>query len=114
MAAPAVRRSIERKRAFAQIRVLKVMERSPAVGTSPKLCGLDVALGDRCGVMAEQEVDLSPSLNDRAVAHPATGCGSNNNGEERKKTYKKATADNSLRQPVLATNNISGWTFKED
>jgi hypothetical protein len=57
--------------------------------------------------MAEREVEPSNSLNDRAVAHPSTGCRSNNNGEERKTTCKKVTRENPCRQPILAGEDLA-------
>jgi hypothetical protein len=56
--------------------------------------------------MVEREVDPSNSLNDRAVAHPSTECGSNNNGEEQKTACKKVTGGSRCRQPALLTEDI--------
>ena len=55
--------------------------------------------------MVEREVDPSTSLNDRAVAHPSTGCGSNNSGSEQKKACKKLTGGGPCRQPALLTKD---------
>jgi hypothetical protein len=65
-------------------------------------------------MIAEREVDPSHSLNNRTVAHPATGCGSNNNGGERETTCKNVTGDNPCRQPALPMKNIAASTSKED
>jgi hypothetical protein len=52
-------------------------------------------------MMTEREVGLSNALNDRAVAHPSTECGSNNNGEEQKTACKKVTGGSPCRQTAL-------------
>ena len=46
------------------------------------------------------------SLHDRVAAHPATGCGSDNNGEGQETTCKKLTGENPWRQPALQTAAI--------
>jgi hypothetical protein len=56
--------------------------------------------------MVEREGDPSNSLNDRAVAHPSTGCGSNNNSEERKTACKKVTGGTLYRQPAVPTKGL--------
>jgi hypothetical protein len=54
------------------------------------------------------------SLYDRAIAHPATGCGSNNNGVGRKAACKKVTGENPRRQPALSNENITTTSGKRD
>jgi hypothetical protein len=66
--------------------------------SNPKLSGQDVASGRWLRMIREQEVQASNPLNERAAAHPATGCGSNNNGIQRKSTFKKGTRENPRRQ----------------
>jgi hypothetical protein len=56
----------------------------------------------------------SEALHDRVVAHPATGCGSNNNGEEQETTCKKVTGENPWRQPALPMKNTAVQAAKED
>jgi hypothetical protein len=56
--------------------------------------------------MVEREGDPSNSLNDRAVAHPSTGYGSNNNGKEQRKACKKLTGGSPCRQPALLTEDL--------
>jgi hypothetical protein len=53
----------------------------------------------------ERKRTATPSM-DRVVAHPATGCGSDNNGEGQEATCKKVTGENPWRQPALQTAAI--------
>jgi hypothetical protein len=54
--------------------------------------------GDRSEMAVERKRTATPSM-DRVVAHPATGCGSDNNGEEKEATCKKVTGEDPRRQP---------------
>jgi hypothetical protein len=53
----------------------------------------------------ERKRTATPSM-DRVAAHPATGCGSDNNGEGQEATCKKVTGENLWRQPALQTAAI--------
>jgi hypothetical protein len=71
--------------------------------------GQDVAWGDRSGMAVERKRTATPSrnsLHDRVVAHPATGCGSDNNGEGQEATCKKVTGEDPWRQPALQSAAI--------
>jgi hypothetical protein len=57
-------------------------------------------------VGTEADCDCLPN---RVVAHPANGCGSNNNGEEQETTCKKVTGDNPWRQPGFPMKNTSSF-----
>jgi hypothetical protein len=54
------------------------------------------------------------SLQHRVVAHPPTGCASNNNAEKQEATCKKVTGENPWRQPVVPNEKNRCSTSKDD
>src|SRR5882757_10269210 len=113
-----VRTSMERKKTPAQIRVLSFIERSPRCGdVTAEYCsrrGTGITSSgalDRMslqGLRGDGGTGSGPveSLNDRAVAHPSTGCGSSNNSEEQKTACKKVTGGTLCRQPALPAKDL--------